>query len=128
MLVMSCLVLFLMKKFMKREKGNITYTYKWKEVVAMDAAARGVYILINDFDTMSRLVQRLNDEMEHRKFAAGVCVRRGKNEAALMEVVREFQMHELGFLEQLEDLEKQIYLCFLDINQSRRLLIQQLNS
>lgn len=121
-LVVSCLALFVMKKFMKREKGD----KRREEGVVMDAAARGVYILINDFDTMSRLVERLNDEMEHRKFAAGVCVRRGKNEA-LKEVVREFQMNELGFMEQLEELEKQIYLCFLDINRSRRLLIQQLH-
>ncbi|XP_042036021.1 UPF0496 protein At1g20180-like [Salvia splendens] len=90
-------------------------------VAQLDAAARGVYILINDFDMMSRLVQRLRDEMEHRKFAAGVCVRKGKKEA-LKEVVRD----ELGFLEQLEELEKQIYLCFLDINRSRKLLIQEL--
>ncbi|KAL1542878.1 UPF0496 protein-like protein [Salvia divinorum] len=88
----------------------------------LDAAAKGVYILINDFDMMSRLVQRLRDEMEHRKFAAGVCVRKGKKEA-LKEVVRD----ELGFLEQLEELEKQIYLCFLDINRSRKLLIQELD-
>lgn len=122
-LAVSCLALFMMKKLMKREKGD---KRREEEEVAMDAAARGVYILINDFDTMSRLVERLNDEMEHRKFAAGVCVRRGKNEA-MKEVVREFQMHELGFMEQLEELEKQIYLCFLDINRSRRLLIQQLH-
>ncbi|KAL0438383.1 UNVERIFIED_CONTAM: hypothetical protein Slati_2321300 [Sesamum latifolium] len=91
----------------------------------LDLAARGVYILVNDFDTMSRLVQRLHDEMEHRKFVADICVRKGKNEM-LKEVVKEFQMHETWFMEQLEELEKQIYLCFLDINRSRRLVVEQM--
>ncbi|CAA2966611.1 UPF0496 protein At1g20180 [Olea europaea var. sylvestris] len=91
----------------------------------LDIAARGVYILIKDFDTISRLVQRLDDELEHEKFVADICVRKGKNEI-LKEVLREFQIHGSSFLEQLEELEKQIYLCFLDINRSRRLLFEEI--
>ncbi|XP_047979573.1 UPF0496 protein At1g20180-like [Salvia hispanica] len=116
-LVVSSLVLF-----DRRGKEEAKGKQQGGVEAQLDAAARGVYILINDFDMMSRLVQRLRDEMEHRKFAAGVCVRKGKKEA-LKEVVRD----ELGFLEQLEELEKQIYLCFLDINRSRKLLIQELD-
>lgn len=112
--------------FAKREKQELKRRQQGGMEAQLDAAAKGVYILINDFDTMSRLVERLHDEMEHRKFVAGICVRKG-NKKALKEVVTEFQMQELGFLEQLEELEKQIYLCFLDINRSRRLLIQELD-
>ncbi|XP_041019668.1 UPF0496 protein At1g20180-like [Juglans microcarpa x Juglans regia] len=91
--------------------------------VQLDVAAKGVYILINDFDTMSRMVMRLNDEVEHRKAVADVCVRNGKSEI-LKEVVREFHVHESSFLEQLEELEEHIYLCVLTINRSRSLVIQ----
>ncbi|KAL0391871.1 UNVERIFIED_CONTAM: hypothetical protein Sradi_2409900 [Sesamum radiatum] len=82
--------------------------------------------MMNDFDTMSRLVRRLHDEMEHRKFVAEICVRKGKNEMLKEVIEREFQMHERCFLEQLEELEKQICLCFLDINRSRRLLVREM--
>ncbi|KAF3445310.1 hypothetical protein FNV43_RR10485 [Rhamnella rubrinervis] len=44
----------------------------------LDMAAKGVFILINDFDTMSRMARRLHDEVEHRKYEAGMCVRNGK--------------------------------------------------
>ncbi|KAG6704758.1 hypothetical protein I3842_07G148700 [Carya illinoinensis] len=93
--------------------------------VQLDVAAKGVYILINDFDTMSRMVKRLNDEIEHRKAVADVCVRNGKSEI-LKEVVREFHVHESSFLEQLEELEEHIYLCVLTINRSRSLVIQEI--
>lgn len=91
----------------------------------LDLAAKGVYILINDFNTMSRLVRRLNDEIEHRIAMANMCVRNGKAEV-LREVVREFRMEETCLLEQLEELEDHIYLCFLTINRSRRLLVEEL--
>ncbi|XP_041021664.1 UPF0496 protein At1g20180 isoform X1 [Juglans microcarpa x Juglans regia] len=91
----------------------------------LDVAAKGVYILINDFDTISRMVKRLNDEVEHRKAVADMCVRNGKCEI-LKEVVREFHIHESSFLDQLEELEEHIYLCFLTINTSRRLVIQEI--
>ncbi|KAI3460426.1 hypothetical protein Pfo_017089 [Paulownia fortunei] len=116
------LVIWSLGHFMKR-KCNET----WLEglVAKLDIAARGVYIMINDFATMSRIVKRLHNEMEHRKFVAEICVRKGKNEM-LKEVVKEFQMYESCFLEQLEELEKQIYLCFLDIYRSRRLLVREM--
>lgn len=91
----------------------------------IDVAARGVYILINDFDTMSRMIRRLHDEVEHRKAAAAVCVKNRKREI-LKEVVRELHAHESSFLEQIEELEEHIYLCFLTINRSRRLVFQEI--
>lgn len=91
-----------------------------------DVAARGVYIVINDFDTMSRMVRRLYDEVEHCQAAADICVKNEKSEILLKEVVREFHVHESSFLEQLEELEENIYLCFLTINRSRRLVFQEI--
>ncbi|GKU90143.1 hypothetical protein SLEP1_g4183 [Rubroshorea leprosula] len=93
--------------------------------VQLDIAAKGTFIQINDFDTMSRLVWRLYDEIEHLKAIAKTCVRNGKIEV-LKEVVREFGMHESSFLEQLEELEENIYLCFHTINRSRRLVIEKI--
>ncbi|KAL1561112.1 UPF0496 protein-like protein [Salvia divinorum] len=90
-----------------------------------DVAARGVFIMINDFATMRMIVKRLEDEIEHRRFVADVCVRKGKKET-LREVVREFQVHESCFVEQLEELERQICLCFLDIDRSKRLLVREM--
>ncbi|KAL0360509.1 UNVERIFIED_CONTAM: hypothetical protein Sradi_3735400 [Sesamum radiatum] len=122
-LILGVLVIKKLRKRAEHDQSSRT----WLDGLGaqLDLAARGVYILVNDFDTMSRLVQRLHDEMEHRKFVADICVRKGKNEM-LKEVVKEFQMHESWFMEQLEELEKQIYLCFLDINRSRRLVVEQM--
>ncbi|XP_021283938.1 UPF0496 protein At1g20180 isoform X2 [Herrania umbratica] len=91
----------------------------------LEISAKGIYILINDFDTMSRLVWRLHDEIEHRKAIASMCIRNGKVEL-LKEVVREFSMHDSSFLEQLQELEQHTQLCFHTINRSRRLVIQEI--
>lgn len=91
----------------------------------LDVAARGVFILIKDFDTMSRMVRRLHNEVEHRKNVSEMCVRIGKCEL-LDEVVKEFDAQERSFLEQLEELEEHIYLCLLTINRSRGLVIREI--
>ncbi|GFZ10476.1 transmembrane protein [Actinidia rufa] len=91
----------------------------------LEVAAKGVFVLINEFDTMSRLVRRLQDEIEDGKAIADMCVRKGGSEV-LMEVVKEFRTHQVFFLEQLEELEEHIYLCFLTINRSRTLVMQEI--
>lgn len=120
-------MLSLMVKKMRRVERSCNE--RWLERVAaeLDAAARGVFTTINDLATMSRIVERLEDEIEHRRYVADVCVRKGKNET-LKEVVRKFEMQECCFVEELEELEKQIYLCFLDINRSRKLLVGEMVS
>ncbi|PON73426.1 hypothetical protein PanWU01x14_059300 [Parasponia andersonii] len=91
----------------------------------LDVAAKAVFILINDFDTMSQMVRRLQNEVEHRKSVAGICVRNKKFEL-LREVVREFHEQDSSFVEQLEELEGHIHLCLLTINRSRRLVVQEI--
>lgn len=91
----------------------------------LDTAAKGVYLLINDFDTMSRLVMRLNNEIQHSKFVADLCLRRRTNEM-LKEVTRELQINHTELMNQLEDLEEHVYLCILNINRSRRLVAEKM--
>ncbi|XP_017238155.1 UPF0496 protein At1g20180 isoform X1 [Daucus carota subsp. sativus] len=109
------------------EKSEVLFKRNSAERVLaqLDIAAKGVFILINDFNTMSQLVRKLNDEIEHRKAIANMCVRNGKIEL-LKKVVREFRVEEKGFLEHLQELEEHIYLCFLTINRSRRLVVEEL--
>ena len=91
----------------------------------LDAAAKGIYYLVKDFDTMSRLVNRLYVEVEHSKSIVDICVRNGGSEM-LMEVVKEFHVHDSFFLEQLEELEDHIYLCLLSIKRSRMHVVQEI--
>ncbi|CAO2833761.1 unnamed protein product [Amaranthus hypochondriacus] len=92
----------------------------------LDVAARGIYIFINDFDTVGRLVTRLHDEVQHRREIAVVCVRNGKCNELMREALRDIEMQQQGFEEQLQELEEHIYFCFLTINRSRRLVIQEI--
>lgn len=116
-----------MVKAIRNEKSEFLFKGNSQEriLAQLDVAAKGVFILINDFNTMSQLVRRLNDEIEHRKSIANMCVRNGKIEL-LKKVVREFRVEEKCFLEHLEELEDHIYLCFLTINRSRRLVVEEL--
>lgn len=70
-------------------------------------------------------MRRLFDEVEHRKALADMCVRNKKPEL-LKEVVKEFHTHDLCYLEQLEELEQHIYLCFHTINRSRKLVMDEI--
>lgn len=90
----------------------------------LEAAAKAAYILDRDFDTMSRLVARLRDEVEHKKAVVRICLRSQKG-SLLKEALKEFESGEACFLEQLEELESHVYLCFLTINRARRLVLQE---
>ncbi|KAG5542459.1 hypothetical protein RHGRI_022108 [Rhododendron griersonianum] len=110
------------KKLFKR---RLKTTSQERLGAQLEVAAKGVYILMNDFDTTSRLVRRLEDEIEHIRVVGDVCVRNGKMEV-VKEVVKEFGIDQKRFLEQLKELEEQIILCFLSINRSRRLVMQEI--
>ncbi|XP_050888317.1 UPF0496 protein At1g20180 isoform X3 [Lathyrus oleraceus] len=114
--------------FMKRIKIRIRRSSKCERLCQqLDAAAKGVFIMINDLDTMSRMVNRLNDEVEHRKMVADVCVKNVRSKCEIVkQVMNEFSDQESRFLEQLEELEEHVYLCFLMVSKSRRLVMQQI--
>ncbi|KAH0455476.1 hypothetical protein IEQ34_015508 [Dendrobium chrysotoxum] len=106
-----------------RRRWRRWVSVKWMETAGrkVDAAARGAYIVGRDMDTVSRMVRRVHDEVEHRRDVVRLMLRSGEGEMA-REVVRELEMGEVGFEEQIEELEEHVYLCLLTINRSRRLV------
>lgn len=117
---------FLLCLFKKKTKTEPQVRSRLETLGAqLDIAAKGIFILINDFDTVSRLVRRLRDELDHHKAVSNMCVRSGNHEV-LREVVQEFRMHESRFIDQLEELEEHLYLSFHTINRSRRLVLDEM--
>ncbi|MED6180787.1 hypothetical protein PIB30_013680 [Stylosanthes scabra] len=94
----------------------------------LDVAARGVYIVINELKTVSRMVMRLHDEVEHRRLIARVCLSNYGKPEILRQVLRDLHHNQSSFLDQLDELEDHIYFCFLTINRSRSLLLQHITT
>ncbi|KAL0912734.1 hypothetical protein M5K25_018726 [Dendrobium thyrsiflorum] len=107
-----------------RRRWRRWVSVKWMEKAGrkVDAAARGAYIVGRDMDTVSRMVRRVHDEVEHRRDVVRLMLRSGELGEMAREVVRELEMGEVGFEEQIEELEEHVYLCLLTINRSRRLV------
>ncbi|XP_030527147.1 UPF0496 protein At1g20180-like [Rhodamnia argentea] len=94
---------------------------------SLDIAAKGMYVLINDMDTVSRLAGRLHDEVEHGRWRAGMAARNCTRMGEIMwEVLKEFHAHTACFLEQLKELEEHIYFCLVTMNRSRRLVVEEI--
>jgi len=100
-------------------KGSLSKVYE-----QLDIAAKGTYILNRDFDTMSRLVARLHDEIEHNRAMVQFCLDR-KDKLSL-QVVKELKKSDVGFRKQVEELEEHVYLCLVTINQARDLVIREM--
>ncbi|KAL9317664.1 hypothetical protein ACSQ67_014181 [Phaseolus vulgaris] len=100
-------------------KGSLSKVYD-----QLDIAAKGTYILNRDFDTMSRLVSRLHDEIEHNRTMVQFCLDR-KDKLSL-QVVGELRKSDVGFRKQVEELEEHVYLCLATINQARTLVIREM--
>ncbi|XP_043709194.1 UPF0496 protein At1g20180-like [Telopea speciosissima] len=115
----------LLKRKIKSIRMALNTSLLYRVGAQIDAAARGVYILNRDFDTVNRLVMRLHNEIDHGKDIAKMGVR-NQNRQMLMEVMREFKTNESGFLEHLRELEEHVYLCLLTINRARRLVLQEI--
>ncbi|KAG8381287.1 hypothetical protein BUALT_Bualt06G0106800 [Buddleja alternifolia] len=98
-----------------------------KSSAQLDAATKGTYILIRDLDTISRLVARLNDELEHMEALMQRWLERGGDRLqASEEMACRHKRNDLGFIEQLDELEEHLYLCFMTINRSRNLVIKEI--
>ncbi|KAL6269241.1 hypothetical protein ACE6H2_026152 [Prunus campanulata] len=91
----------------------------------LDVAAKGTYILNRDFDTMSRLVARLHDEVEHNKSMIRFCLERKEDKFSL-QVVKELKKSDIGFRKQVEELQEHVYLCLVTINRARALVIKEM--
>jgi hypothetical protein len=126
--IMGGLFGLMKKKRFKLVNGKNSSCKKLYEQI--DVAAKGVYIVINDLDTISRMVKRLEDEVEHWREVADICVKNyghGNGRCEILKMVlREFHDCQTNFMDQLEELEEHIYLCFLTINRSRRLLMEKI--
>ncbi|WCJ43354.1 hypothetical protein M5689_024097 [Euphorbia peplus] len=94
----------------------------------LDVAAKGTYILNRDFDTMSRLVVRVYDEIERNKEMIQLGLdRKEENDRLFMEVIKEIKKSNVGFRKQIEELEEHVYLCLLTINRARALVLKEMN-
>ncbi|KAH9324638.1 hypothetical protein KI387_004816, partial [Taxus chinensis] len=95
----------------------------------LDAAAKGMYILHGDLDTMSRLVKLLHDEIEHNKNMMKFCLeRRDEKCHHVHQVATLLQKSDAYFLQQLDELEEYVFLCFASINRARSFVVKQIES
>ncbi|KAJ8762108.1 hypothetical protein K2173_007201 [Erythroxylum novogranatense] len=93
----------------------------------LDLAAKGTYILNRDLDTVSRLVARLHDEVEHSREMIRFCLERREDNSKLsLEVVKELKKSGVGFRKHVEELEEHVYLCLLTINRTRVLVTKEI--
>ncbi|XP_015170045.1 UPF0496 protein At3g49070-like [Solanum tuberosum] len=91
----------------------------------LDIATKGTYILNRDFDMISRLVDRLHDEIDHNKEMIQLCLDKREDRFSL-EVLKELKKSNIGFKKQVEELEEHVYLCLLTINRARALVIKEI--
>ncbi|KAG8378098.1 hypothetical protein BUALT_Bualt08G0102900 [Buddleja alternifolia] len=128
-LLMGPAIFSLPMKPLKKKIRNIRF-FKYgllrKIGEQLDVAAKGAYILNRDFDTMSRLVARLQDEIEHNKAMIKMCLERREDRVCL-EVLKEIKKCEFGFRKQVEELEEHVYLCLVTINRARALVVNEIS-
>ncbi|XP_074282265.1 UPF0496 protein At3g49070 [Silene latifolia] len=98
-----------------------------KVTAQLDAAAKGTYILNRDLDTISRLIARLHDELEHTRAVVEFWVERSQDfQDQTSEVVRQLRKNDSSFIDQLDELEEHLYLCFMTINRARNLVVKEI--
>ncbi|KAL5981440.1 hypothetical protein ACLOJK_015501 [Asimina triloba] len=98
----------------------------WAQV---DAAAKGMYIVSKDLETIGRMVERVEEEVEHARRMVRFWGERSRREEEMMvgaEVVKEVWKNEASFLGQLDDLEEHLYLCLMTINRARNLVMEEI--
>ncbi|KAJ4838557.1 hypothetical protein Tsubulata_024641 [Turnera subulata] len=122
----SLMIIDHMKKKLRRGRKR-SLAKEWGE---LDAAAKGTYILSRDLDTISRLVGRLGDELEdvHATVKHWVLERGPKDWHGNPQVFRLLNNNnnDDAFIRQLDELEEHLYLCFMTINRSRNLVLQEI--
>ncbi|KAE9618294.1 hypothetical protein Lalb_Chr02g0141191 [Lupinus albus] len=108
---------------------NMASERKLARVMAqLDAAAKGTYILNKDLETISRLVARLNDELEHVRTTMKFWLERKHDKVqANGEMASLVKKNQCSFGDQLDELEEHLYLCFMTINRARDLVLKQIS-
>ncbi|XP_008806163.1 putative UPF0496 protein 2 [Phoenix dactylifera] len=91
----------------------------------VDSAAKGAYIVGRDLDTVSRMVRRAHDEVEHGRDVARL-VLRNRERPLVREAARELEGGKEELAGQLDELEEHVYLCLITINRSRRMVAQEM--
>ncbi|KAB1203252.1 UPF0496 protein 3 [Morella rubra] len=77
---------------------------------------------------MSRLVARLQDEVEHKKAMIQFCLERREDKLSL-QVEEEINKSDvIGFRKQVQELEEHVYLCLVTISRARLLVIKEMTS
>ncbi|MED6181570.1 hypothetical protein PIB30_020491 [Stylosanthes scabra] len=115
-----------LKKKLRRCSGISSESDSLSKVYdQLDVAAKGTYIMNRDFDTMSRLVERIHDEIEHNRTMVQFCLDR-KEEKCCLQIVKELGKSDVGFRKQVEELEEHVYLCLVTINKARALVIKEM--
>ncbi|KAL8544034.1 hypothetical protein ACS0TY_004543 [Phlomoides rotata] len=93
----------------------------------LDAATKGAYILSRDLDTISRLVARLNNELERVDALMQLWLERVDDRLhANEEVASQLKRNNQSFIQQLDDLEEHLYLCFMTINRARNIVTKEI--
>ncbi|KAL6524957.1 hypothetical protein OROMI_030550 [Orobanche minor] len=116
------------KPMTKRVRNFRLFSYGFlrKIVEQLDVAAKGAYILDRDFDTMSRLVARLEDEIEHNTAMITLCLDKREDKLSF-HVLKEIKKYEFGFKKQVEELEEHVYLCLVTINRARAMVVKEIS-
>ncbi|KAL6492960.1 hypothetical protein OROGR_032719 [Orobanche gracilis] len=115
-----------MTKRVRNFRLLISYGFLRKIVEQLDVAAKGAYILDRDFETMSRLVARLGDEIEHNKAMIKLCLDR-REDKLCFQVLKEIKKYEFGFKKKVDELEEHVYLCLVTINRARAMVVKEIS-
>lgn len=91
----------------------------------LDAATKGMYILNRDLDTISRLVERMHDEVEH---IVGLVRFSMEKSAVVEDVVKEILRNDVGFDQKLDELEEHLFLCSMTINKARGIVMKEVDN
>lgn len=111
-----------------QKRGSTSTSFLMRKVgEQLDVAAKGTYILNRDFDTISRLVTRVHDEIEHNKEMMKLCLDRREDRFSLQVLMKELKKSsDFGFRKRVEELEEHVYLCLVTINRARALVVKEI--
>lgn len=98
-----------------------------RALAQLDVATKGAYILNRDLDTVGRLVDRVQDELENVLALLRLCLEMAgdRRRRVTAEVVRQLKKSDVSFKQKLDELEEHLYLCFMTINKARNLVIKE---